>query len=377
LIFLTAGPRRVDWFTNPFNSWTAFRKSSVERIETGAAHLVLTDITGFYENVDLGILFSDLRQLGCDPEVLKLLQVCLNRWCILLGRGLPQGLSPSGILAKIYMNAIDRRMIDLGRDYIRYVDDIRIFCPDVPTAKRALIELAGISRRRGLNLQSAKTSILTANEALKEFQGIAAEIAAIQKRYREFLIDLVGAIDSYLSISAIEAKVEADDAPVEVVRETFSENFLEEPHKKFNKSLFHYLLNRLGSQGDPHAVDYCIEQLAERPQETQAILDYFGSVEAYDRVFHRIEQFLASADCIYDYQVYQIYGWINARGIKPTDPLIGIARKIAFDGSRPTYLRAVCRAICKTMEHPLTLINWKPATPIITMISRRRKFWSV
>jgi Reverse transcriptase (RNA-dependent DNA polymerase) len=188
LIFLTAGPRRVDWFTNPFNSWTAFRKSSVERIETGAAHLVLTDITGFYENVDLGILFSDLRQLGCDPEVLKLLQVCLNRWCILLGRGLPQGLSPSGILAKIYMNAIDRRMIDLGRDYIRYVDDIRIFCPDVPTAKRALIELAGISRRRGLNLQSAKTSILTANEALKEFQGIAAEIAAIQKRYREFLL---------------------------------------------------------------------------------------------------------------------------------------------------------------------------------------------
>jgi hypothetical protein len=352
---LSGQARRVDWFTNPFNSWTAFRQSSIQRIEKGAAHAVLTDITGFYENVDCEVLFSDLRQLGCDPEVLRLLQTCLNRWCILPGRGLPQGVSPSDILAKVYMNAIDRRMIDLGLDYIRFVDDMRIFCVDVPTAKRALIELTAFSRRRGLNLQSAKTSILRADDAREEFEGIAVEITAVHKRYRERLIELIGDANPYMPISVLEKNVDARTAPLEVIHETFASNFLEEPRKKFNKSLFRYLLNRLGSQGDEYAVEYCIEQLRERPQETQAILNYCGSVKAYDRLFRGLERFLVSADCIYDYQVYQIYGWINAGGIKPTDPLIAIARKIAFDGSRPTYLRAVCRTILQEYGTPVDL----------------------
>jgi hypothetical protein len=55
---LSETPRRVEWFTNTFNSWTAFRKASIESIEKGATHVVPTDITGFYENVDLAMLFS-------------------------------------------------------------------------------------------------------------------------------------------------------------------------------------------------------------------------------------------------------------------------------------------------------------------------------
>jgi hypothetical protein len=44
---------------------------------------VLTDVTGFYENIDLEILFSDLRALGCDPEILQLLRTAYTDgvWC--------------------------------------------------------------------------------------------------------------------------------------------------------------------------------------------------------------------------------------------------------------------------------------------------------
>src|SRR5207237_415893 len=77
---LSESVRRVEWFTNRFNGWSAFRKVSVERIDNGAAHVVLTDITGFYENIDLTVLFSDLRTLGADSDVIQLLQLCLNRW---------------------------------------------------------------------------------------------------------------------------------------------------------------------------------------------------------------------------------------------------------------------------------------------------------
>ena len=108
---LSETPRRVEWFTNVFNSWSAFRKASIGRIDKGAHYVVLTDITGFYENIDLAMLFSDLRTLGCDADVIQLLQICLNRWCAVPNRGVPQGLSPSDVLAKVYLNPVDQALI--------------------------------------------------------------------------------------------------------------------------------------------------------------------------------------------------------------------------------------------------------------------------
>jgi hypothetical protein len=91
---LSESPRRVEWSTRAFLGWSAFRKASTDRLDKGAPHAVLTDITGFYENIDLGVLFSDLRALGCDTSVVQLLQTCLHRWSIVPGRGLSQGFRP-------------------------------------------------------------------------------------------------------------------------------------------------------------------------------------------------------------------------------------------------------------------------------------------
>ena len=55
------------------------------------------------------------------------------------------------------MNPIDQAVVDEEIDYIRYVDDMRIFCADVPACKKALMFLIQALRRRGLNLQTAKT----------------------------------------------------------------------------------------------------------------------------------------------------------------------------------------------------------------------------
>ena len=336
--------RRVEWFTNVFNSWSAFRKKSIEKIDAGAAHIVLTDITGFYENIDLEILFSDLRTLKCDPDVLGLLGTCLHRWCVVSGRGVPQGQSPSDILAKVYMNPIDQAVRDTGIDYIRYVDDMRIFCPDVPACKKALMFLIQELRRRGLNLQTAKTEIVSAAEAKDTFEGIAPVIAAVHQKYREFLENILDDIGPYATITEIEENVSPDDAPVEVVREAFKENFMD-AGRSFNRTLFHYLLNRLGKQKDPYAIGYCLGQFKTRPQETQPVLDYFAEVGKFDDVFPALESFQNSVDCIYDYQIYQIFQWLNSVGVRPTHGLVAIARRLTFDNARPSYLRAVCRTI--------------------------------
>ncbi len=340
---LSKTQRRVEWFTNTFNSWSAFRKASLERIEKGATYVVLTDVTGFYENIDLPTLFSDLRSLGADPHVIRLLEGCLNRWCVIPNRGLPQGLSASDVLAKVYLNAIDRALADTDIDYIRYVDDMRIFCHEIPACKEALMFLTQALRRRGLNLQSAKTEILPAAEARRPIEGITPIISDVIKGYREF-VEKMGSINPYAPISQIEENVEPNDPPVEVVQEAFRLNFIDKP-KHFNKTLFHFLLNRLGAQKDGYALEYCLDQLAVNPQETRTLLRYVERVVGFNEAFVAIELFLNSPDCIYDYQAYEIFRWLNLVAISPSPGLVAIARRVTFDSARPSYLRAVCRVV--------------------------------
>src|SRR5262249_9762091 len=196
---LAAKPDRVNWFSNRFIGWTQFRRHQLEKLRNNEkiTHVVVTDLTGFYENIDISILASDLRSLGCDVETVQLLSTCLYRWGVIAGRGLPQGYSASDILAKVYLNPIDRPVADEGFDYIRYVDDIRIFCSGFPSCKQALLFLTQALRRRGLNLQTAKTEMMGRASAKTRIEGIAPVVEASQERYRKKIEEIVGTIDPY------------------------------------------------------------------------------------------------------------------------------------------------------------------------------------
>ena len=137
----------------------------------------------------------------------------------------------------------------------------------------------------------------------------------------------------------------------------FQERFIEATGP-FNKTLFHFLLNRLGAQADPFAVDYCLQQFAAHQQETQGLLDYIRQVGAVEKAFPALERFLDSPDCIYDYQTYQIYRWLYSLDVLPNAGLVAIARRLTFDNARPSYLRAVCRAqFCKRAAQQLIWIG--------------------
>ena len=77
---LTENASRPDWFTNQFKGWTNFRDQSLEKIKEGFSYVIFTDITGFYENIDIPILLSDLRGAGIENEIVIQLSKCLNRW---------------------------------------------------------------------------------------------------------------------------------------------------------------------------------------------------------------------------------------------------------------------------------------------------------
>jgi hypothetical protein len=247
----------------------------------------------------------------------QLLSTCLYRWGVIAGRGIPQGYSASDILAKAYLNPIDRAMVDEGFDYIRYVDDIRLFCSGFANCKQALLFLSQGLRRRGLNLQTSKTEMMGRASARRRIEGIAPVIEAAQERYRRKIEEIVGRVDPYAPIADIELQIDPDDAPLEVVQEVFNEHFLGE-HPRFNGTLFHYILKRLSAQKDRTALEVCLNQLYIRPQETQPILDYIALTGAHEEAYPALHKFLASDDDIYDYQKYQIFRWLSEASLPPT-----------------------------------------------------------
>jgi len=234
----------VPWFTNIFAGWARFRKIQLDKAaDQRKSHVVFTDLTGFYENIDLDTLISDLRGLDCDFGVVDLLKSCLYRWSSIPGRGIPQGYSASDVLAKVYLNPVDTAMVDNGFDYVRYVDDMRVFCPSFVNCKSALMFLIQVLRRRGLNLQTAKTEMLRREDAQRQIEGIAPLLQAVQERYKKEISEIVGSINPYAPISEIEIQVKPEEAPVDVLVEVFNRQF-EDKDARFSASLFHFLLKK-------------------------------------------------------------------------------------------------------------------------------------
>ena len=134
------------WIRTGLQVWRSFREKSIEELDRGSQYVLFTDVTAFYENIDLDRLGSDIRDLGVDHRLLDLLMNCLRRWSLPRGRGIPQGYSASDILAKLFMFNVDSNLVSAGFRHLRYVDDMRIFSETSTVAKRALLFLGDLLR---------------------------------------------------------------------------------------------------------------------------------------------------------------------------------------------------------------------------------------
>lgn len=135
-------------------------------------HLLVTDLSNFFENVSRDQLISELERAIPDiqatgPEKLHIrnaistLDKLLEQWTFSGSHGLPQNRDASSFLSNILLVSVDREMAKRGHDYYRYVDDIRIIADSELHARRALQDLIRQLRTVGLNINASKTEILT------------------------------------------------------------------------------------------------------------------------------------------------------------------------------------------------------------------------
>lgn len=136
--------------------WQTHLKFGTE--DTGMTHLVDLDFASCYELIEHSVLMDEVLrrtfdQSRCHP-LSKLLQGMGWR-----GRGLPQMLDASDLLADTYLDIFDRRLQARGFKLHRYADDVRIASPSWQAALEAVSFATDAARELGLILSSAKTLI--------------------------------------------------------------------------------------------------------------------------------------------------------------------------------------------------------------------------
>ena len=258
---LAPDPNHAEWLKRRFTGWADFQSNSISSIRAGITHVVIADISAFYENVAIPLLLSDLRTIDAPILAVDQLGGCLNRWAQVEGRGIPQGQSASDILAKVYLNSIDLALRAAGYRHLRYVDDIRVFCQTEIEAKRLIIDLSRLLRKRGLTLQAVKSKIFTADQARAKFEEVTAAVRDTRVAFVNSLIRQTGLGDPYMSMPQADEILDEtpDAAPLEVLKEAYRAHILEEGDN-FNPTLFRFLISRLGKQRDSFALttaSYC------------------------------------------------------------------------------------------------------------------------
>lgn len=347
------------WFRPSFNCWDGWKQDSLRKIDEGAQFVVVTDITGCYENIDIKTLMQDLQRISVPEATINLLRQGLKSWGQIDTKGIPQGVSASHMLAKLYLSQIDVEMRNSGYVTTRYVDDIRIFCNSIAEARKALMLLTSILRKRGLNVQSSKSKILQASDAIPDIRGQADVIDLLQER----LIDEVD--PSEIDDSPYSAQVRVNThAPntqqLLLIKQAFVDYYLQRDDASFDKSLFHYLLNKLGAAHSDFAVAYSLDILDKHPEETAFILGYLGKMLNPSEYFDRLLQFVTSPNSVYDYQNFLICEWLLANGCTSQDFLL-FAREFAFDNNKPVYYRTLGKQILGKIGQHADLVRVKDA----------------
>lgn len=146
-------------------SWLdALRRAEHQR-RAGRTHVFRGDIKEFFASIPHQRMGRVLKEVVQDPRVGDLVQGWLTAARVdRSGRshpvaGLPEGTSIAPLLANLYLSSFDATVEDLSGVYLRYADDLAIFCSSYEEVVAAQITVArGLSKLK-LSLNDSKSYV--------------------------------------------------------------------------------------------------------------------------------------------------------------------------------------------------------------------------
>jgi len=169
------------WFYKAWRrGYSAFNKAARNSFRRGLKFTASFDLTACYDSLDYRILCHFLKKLNCDQEFCERLKDYLGVWAatdtrIYHSHGIPQGPMGSGLLSEVVLRHFDLNYGTKSNvQYLRYVDDIRLFASREDSLRRVLIRLDTLSKDIGLFPQGAKINIHEIRDIEEELKSISS-----------------------------------------------------------------------------------------------------------------------------------------------------------------------------------------------------------
>jgi hypothetical protein len=143
--------------------WPTFHARSTELANLGRfTHVLTADIADFYNQVSHHRVNNVLQSAGIPLDRTKNVERLLSMLNSKHSRGLPVGPAASIALAEAALDDVDKYLLSRGLEYVRYVDDFRIFCHSERQAVEAAHDLTQyLYTSHRLALASSKTKLYT------------------------------------------------------------------------------------------------------------------------------------------------------------------------------------------------------------------------
>ena len=189
-----------------------FQKKTLE-LASGAygQYVVLADIADYYPRLNHHRVENALNSaVGTNSNHSKAIIRLLGGWREKQSFGLPVGPSASRLIAEVAIHDVDQALQMEQLNFIRYVDDFRIFCRTQRDARAALSTLAEILwKSHGLTLTDYKTRILSAEEFKAQYAHTGEE--AELEHLSETFTDIMEALDLDTWYEGVEYEELNDD----------------------------------------------------------------------------------------------------------------------------------------------------------------------
>lgn len=315
-----------------------------KQLSAGAGVVLSADISDFYNQIYHHTVEQEFAAAKVNTSTIKAIVNLLKTCSMTTSRGLPIGPHAAHLIAELSLHPIDEMLVQLGAKYVRFVDDMHIFCKDEREARVRLYKLAEALDIVKLQLNRTKTNIVDAAawaarcEAVLEDQPINDEEA-------QTLSELSGVgADPYDVLGPAQRPPGLDRVLTPDTATSIFEAYLAEPQPDFVR--LRWFIRRLTHTGSAAAVEYVVENferlapaIAEVVRYLRAsITDFQGDHEALgEKLIRLLDEPITASSPYLRSMVLSIFATVSTLNHLP-----GLIER--FDTMPPMGQREIVRA---------------------------------
>ena len=167
-------------------------------------YVLRLDIDNFFDTIDHEILQKRLIATGTDPEIVRLIMLCIQMGKVKQGSrewletdyGTPQGAVLSPILSNLYLHSFDQFAISQNVPYIRYADDFLFLTETKEQAEEILAKTETHLKEKLMLSLNLPPAIIELKDGF-DFLGITIinKQATITEKKREDLCERINTLD--------------------------------------------------------------------------------------------------------------------------------------------------------------------------------------